>query len=80
MGTLIKNEFKTHSARQFVESLEETSNSVYYIFMGKPQGYTESTTPTPTNSITNSQYQVCLLYTSPSPRDQRESGVGGCGG
>ena len=22
---------------------------------------------------------VCLLYTSPSPRDQRGSGVGGCG-
>ena len=22
----------------------------------------------------------CLLYTSPSPRDQRESGVGGWGG
>ena len=58
MGTLIKNEFKTHTARQFVESLEESSNSVYYIFMGKPQPYTESTTPAPTNSITNSQYQV----------------------
>ena len=23
---------------------------------------------------------ICLLYTSPSPRDQRGSGVGGCGG
>ena len=58
MGTLIKNEFKTHNARQFIESLDESSNTIYYIFMGKPQAYSESTTPAPTNSITNSQYQV----------------------
>jgi len=58
MGTLIKNEFKTHNARQFIESLDETSNSVYYVFTGKPQAYTESSTPAPTDSITNSQYQV----------------------
>ena len=51
MGTLIKNEFKTHTARQFVESLDEASNTVYYIFMGKPQAYTESTTPAPTSII-----------------------------
>ena len=25
------------------------------------------------------EYSVCLLYTSPSPRDQRGSGVRGCG-
>jgi len=58
MGTLIKNEFKTHNAKQFIESLDETSNAIYYVFMGKPQAYSESTTPVPTNSITNSQYQV----------------------
>ena len=58
MGTLIKNEFKTHNAKQFVESLDETSNSVYYVFTGKPQWYAEATTPTPTDSVTNSQYQV----------------------
>ena len=58
MGTLIKNEFKTHNARQFIESLDESSNTIYYIFMGKPTAYSEATTPAPTNSITNSQYQV----------------------
>ena len=58
MGTLIKNEFKTHNARQFIESLDETSNSVYYVFTGKPQTYTEDSTPTPTDSVTNAQYQV----------------------
>jgi len=58
MGTLIKNEFRTHAARQFIESIDETSNAIYYVFMGKPQAYSESTTPAPTNSITNSQYQV----------------------
>ena len=58
MGTLIKNEFRTHAARQFIESIDETSNAIYYVFMGKPQAYSESTTPVPTNSITNSQYQV----------------------
>ena len=58
MGTLIKKEFKTHNAKQFIESLDEASNTVYYVFTGKPQTYTEDSTPTPTDSITNSQYQV----------------------
>ena len=58
MGTLIKNEFKTHNARQFIESLDETSNSVYYVFTGKPQTYTEDSTPTPTDIVTNAKYQV----------------------
>ena len=58
MGTLIKNEFKTHNARQFIESLDEASNSIYYVFTGKPQSYTEDSTPTPTDSVTNAQYQV----------------------
>jgi len=58
MGTLIKKEFKTHNAKQFIESLDETSNSIYYVFTGKPQSYTEDSTPTPTDSVTNSQYQV----------------------
>ena len=58
MGTLIKKEFKTHNAKQFIESLDETSNSIYYVFTGKPQTYTEDSTPTPTDSIANAQYQV----------------------
>ena len=58
MGTLIKKEFKTHNAKQFIESIDEASNTVYYVFTGKPQAYTEDSTPTPTDSITNSQYQV----------------------
>ncbi len=58
MGTLIKKEFKTHNAKQFMESLDETSNSIYYVFTGKPQTYTEDSTPTPTDSIANAQYQV----------------------
>ena len=64
MGTLIKNEFKTHNARQFIESLDEASNSIYYVFTGKPQSYTEDSTPTPTDSVTNAQYQVwAVSYT-----------------
>mgnify|MGYP003111274734 FL=1 len=58
MGTLIKKEFKTHNAKQFIESLDETSNSIYYVFTGKPQVYTEASTPTPTDSVANAQYQV----------------------
>jgi hypothetical protein len=58
MGTLIKKEFKTHNAKQFIESLDETSNSIYYVFTGKPQTFTEASTPTPTDSIANAQYQV----------------------
>ena len=54
MSTLVKTQFNTHNAAQFVESLDEASNNIYYVFATKGPG----TNSVPTNSITNSNYQV----------------------
>ena len=54
MSTLIKTQFNTHNASQFVESLDEASNNVYYVFATKGPG----TNTTPNSSITNSNFQV----------------------
>ncbi len=49
---LVTKLFKTHMARQLVESISETANTAYYMFAGKhtqfPAGDTEITTPVDT--------------------------------
>jgi hypothetical protein len=54
MSTLIKTEFHTHNAKQFVESFDEAANSIYYVFTTTGPG----SNSTPDSSITNSHYQV----------------------
>jgi len=54
MSTLVKTEFNIHNAKQFVESIDEAANSIYYVFTTKGLG----SNSTPNSSITNSHYQV----------------------
>ena len=44
MSAIITEKFRQHNADQFVESFSETSNSTYYLFVGKATAYTSSTT------------------------------------
>ena len=44
MSAIITEKFRQHNADQFVESFTETSNSTYYLFVGKATAYTSSTT------------------------------------
>lgn len=46
---LITNTFKTHNAQQFVESISEPANTIYYVFAG--DHVSGNTTVVPNNSI-----------------------------
>ena len=45
MGKLVTSEFKTHNAKQFVESLDETANSLYYVTLGKHTAFADDNSP-----------------------------------
>ena len=50
--------FNSHNAKQFVESLNETANSLYYVFLGKHTSFTDDNTPpTQNNSPEDAYYQ-----------------------
>ena len=43
MPAIITNKFRIHNQEQFVESFTEASPNVYYMGIGRPQGFTTST-------------------------------------
>ena len=43
MPAIITNKFRIHNAEQFSESFSESSANVYYLFMGRPQDFGNST-------------------------------------
>ena len=43
MPAIITNKFRIHNQEQFVESFTESSPNVYYMGIGRPQGFTTST-------------------------------------
>ena len=63
MSAIITEKFRQHNADQFVESFTETSNSTYYLFVGKATAYTSATTGgsdstplTPVDSVADEFY------------------------
>ena len=58
MGKLVKSELNTHNAKQFVESINETANSLYYVYIGKHTAFpNDLSPPTANNSNESSFYQ-----------------------
>ena len=58
MGKLVKSELNTHNAKQFVESINETANSLYYVYLGKHTPFpSDGSPPTANNSNESSYYQ-----------------------
>ncbi len=58
MGKLVTSNFNSHNAKQFVESLNETANSLYYVFLGKHTSFSDDNTPpTQNNSPQDAYYQ-----------------------
>lgn len=51
-------ELNSHLASQLVESVTEAANSRYFVFTSKHRDFTESNTPTPSASISNSVMQT----------------------
>ena len=50
MGKLVKSNLNTHNAKQFVESLDESANSLYYVYLGKHTSFTDYNTPPTDNN------------------------------
>lgn len=59
MTKLITTNFQTHNAKQFVESLDETANSIYYVSLGKHTPFpADNTPPEPGASGEDTFYQI----------------------
>ena len=60
MAKLVTSNFNVHNAKQFVESVTESANNIYYVMIGNhipfPEG--DGTAPTGNNSPEDSFYQV----------------------
>ena len=52
MGKLVTSNFSTHNAKQFVESISETANSIYYMTVGKHTAFSNDLSP-PTSNNSN---------------------------
>lgn len=55
---LVTNSFKLHTAKQILESLNETANTVYYVFAGKHTEKESSSIPRPYESVSNTYLDV----------------------
>lgn len=59
MTKLITSKFRTHAAAQFLESLNEPANTIYYLAAHRSIPFTnDSTPPEPENSIQGSYYEL----------------------
>ena len=63
MAAIITEKFRLHNASQFEESFTESSNNVYYLFIGKSTPFTSGTSggsdaspPTPVDGPTDEFY------------------------
>ena len=55
----VTKQFNVHNAKQFVESLDETANSIYYVFAARHTPWSnDSTPPDPTDSVDDTFYHV----------------------
>lgn len=57
MPSTISDKFRIHNAQQFKESFEETSNTIYYIYIGGSTAFTNDLSPpTPILTTSNTDY------------------------
>ena len=56
MTKLVTSNFETHNAKQFVESLDETANSIYYVTLGKHTAFDDDNTPPQPGATEDAKY------------------------
>ncbi len=56
MGKLVKSNLNTHNAKQFVESITEAANSIYYMYVGKHTGFPDDNNPPTANNSDESSF------------------------
>ena len=73
MGKLVKSNLNTHNAKQFVESFDESANSIYYVYLGKHTAFTDDNNPPTANNSEESsfydQYRNMIYGKHISPSD-----------
>ncbi len=59
MSAIVHEKLRVHHAKQFVESLVEPANDVYYLFIGRPTSWPEgdSVVPTPVDTTGNTAFE-----------------------
>lgn len=56
---LITNKFKTHAARQFLESFDEAANTIYYVAGHRSTAFSnDSSPPDPQTSVYGTHYTL----------------------
>lgn len=59
MTKLVTQQMKTHIAKQFIESLDESANTIYYTFTARSHGFEDDDNPPdPGTSLTNTFYDI----------------------
>ena len=56
MGKLVKSNLNTHNAKQFVESLTESANSIYYVYLGRHTSFDDDNSPPTANNSEESSF------------------------
>lgn len=57
MASIVTSKFRVHNAEQFVEAFSEASNTIMYLFIGKPTSFPDDNAPpTPVNSTANVEF------------------------
>lgn len=74
MTTLIPNKLRAHLGEQFIESLSEPANNIYYVLASKHTSYAngDTTLPTPTDNISEVEidiYNEAIFGKKVSPSD-----------
>lgn len=61
---LITNNLKLHLANQFIESITEAANNIYYVFVAKSTPFPDSVVPQPTDNVRTTLYRAYkdMLY------------------
>jgi hypothetical protein len=55
MAAIITNKFRIHNAEQYIEAFSETAGTNIYLFIGRPQAWTDDTSPpTPSDNVDTS--------------------------
>lgn len=58
MPKLVTSKFRTHAAAQFIESVSESSNTIYYLGAHRSTPLPSGSIPEPENSVTGSHYEM----------------------
>ena len=58
MAAIITNKFRIHNAEQYIEAFSESAGTNIYLFIGRPQGWTDDTSPPTPADNTDTEFNA----------------------